>query len=73
MDQLARLDKMTSVKRQGCFVQKKQVSKVLIDFSSNKSNNGNYKDLLELNEPKPFEAPTRLEVSARLEAFAEPF
>ena len=57
MGQLACLDKMTLVRRQGHFAKKSQAFKALTGLPSNKSDNRNHKNLLGSNKPRPFKAP----------------
>ena len=71
--QPARLEKMTSIRRQDCPVQRSQVSKAFTNLSFNKSNNGDHKDPLESNKPGLFKAPTRFKAFAKPKALARPF
>ena len=55
IDQPAHLEKMTSVRRQGCPTHRGQASKAPTNLSSVKSNN-NHKNPLGSNKPGPFKA-----------------
>lgn len=58
-DQPACLEIMISLQGKSCPVRKSQASEAPINLSSHKSDDTNYKNLLESNKSKPLEAITR--------------
>ncbi len=73
MGQPIRLEKMTSVRRQGWLAQRGQASEASTGpFLFNMSDNEDYEDPLESNKPGSSEAPTGLKAPARSETPAEP-
>ena len=71
-DQLARLEKMTSIRKWGCPTQRGQTSKTSIKPSSNRSDNENHVDYLGSNKPGLFKAFIGPKTFIRFTALTKP-